>query len=414
MTAPKSGWKRSRTAAVMLGAAILSTLGLQGHAMAGKGADWLQYGNDSGQSGFYAHEKSVGKKTVSKLQLVASGGSAIQSPGLVLDRGVIYTASNDGTIYALNADDFSTIWSAPQLAASLFGDLTPAVAGKIVMTPCNGTVNNNHVTGLCGLKAATGASAWNTFCDDCSILNSPSVDDNLAFYQYNVEAGTAGTVYMAAVNTRNGKLAWQYAQPYHCPDNGLGSTQPIPVDNGRVYAPLGCQGAQQNENQICAFDETSGAQIWCTDYNDNYAEDVAANGTVYVTTGNGHVIAMDEGTGAVKWTATTVDWAFSRVATPDILYLGLVHDNGIVALSTKTGAQLWAVSGGFGGLTVANGIVYANVGGNNGHAIYALDGKTGEFLWQSNEGNGSSDAREILSGGTIYAACYTMCAYKIP
>jgi outer membrane protein assembly factor BamB len=388
------------------------------HAHAKLASDWPQFGLDGGHSGYYQGETPIGKKNVDQLQLGWST-TVVQSGGIVENNGTLYADSDsDGNLYAVRAKDGSQLWSVPMLGGGTTFDPVPAVADKMVVSLCYGTVNGVAGTGLCGVRASDGGGAWQQICGSCGVQNSPSVDGRLAFYQYLSSNGQTVTPELNAVNVKTGKIVWQYSSPYHCVDVGQGGTLPVPVANGHVYAPLGCLGKQQDKTGICALEESNGTPDWCTDVNDQYASDLESQGTVYAITccnngGVAQVMAIDEGRGAVKWanllpggTNGGVHYAVAN----GILYV-VMQFAGIEAISAKTGALLWNQTNNVGAaVTVANGVLYTYTR----QALSALDAKTGANIWQSNEGNGSSFATPIIVGGTIYTSCYNLCSYNLP
>jgi outer membrane protein assembly factor BamB len=385
---------------------------------------WPQYGFDGGHSNFYPYEKAIGQRNVKRLRLSSSTNpNVIQSEGFVEDKGVIYALSaNDGKLYAANAQDGSVLWSTSQVLGNgtPVSDSVPAVAGKMVVIPCSIANGDPSPGGMCGVRAANGAIKWNANCaasTNCGV-SSPAVDGGLAFYHVSRTDCCANQEYLDAVHVSSGTLAWEVAtSPYHCPDTGRGNDLPVPVANGNVYEVFSCQGEQANLLQICSLQESSGATNWCTDIDDQFASAVAANGMIYITASGSNSIAMalNETTGRIKWTsAPLADTAYAVAAGKDAVYLGLAHDNGVLALSPKTGAQLWADGGGYGPLMTANGLVYTwTCCSGGGVALIALDGKTGANLWQSAEGQGGGDATPIIVNDTIYAGCYYICAYRL-
>ena len=66
-------------------------------------------------------------------------------------------------------------------------------------------------------------------------------------------------------------------------------------------------------------------------------------------------------------------------------------------------------------MSIANGLVYSDGGGgNNGNvAITAFNENNGKVVWTSGSiGNGGAPAAPVILDGTIYAGCYTLCAFR--
>ena len=105
------------------------------------------------------------------------------------------------------------------------------------------------------------------------------------------------------------------------------------------------------------------------------------DGTVYVSTGDKRVMALDAEDGEVIWeTDVGGPVASSPAVAGGLLYLGL-RDNRIIALSTDDGELVWEhLTRGYivASPTVREGIVYI---GSSDERLYALDAQTGEEFW---------------------------------
>ena len=105
------------------------------------------------------------------------------------------------------------------------------------------------------------------------------------------------------------------------------------------------------------------------------------DGTVYVSTGDKRVMALDAESGEVVWeTDVGGPVASSPAVAGGLLYVGL-RDNRFIALSTASGELVWAhLTRGYivASATVRNGIVYI---GSSDERLYAFDAQTGEEFW---------------------------------
>ena len=104
-------------------------------------------------------------------------------------------------------------------------------------------------------------------------------------------------------------------------------------------------------------------------------------GTVYVSTGDRRVMALDAESGDVVW---EIDVGGPVASSPAIagglLYVGL-RNGKVIALSVEDGSQAWEFqTGGYiiASPTVSEGIVYM---GSSDERLYALDALTGEEFW---------------------------------
>ena len=105
------------------------------------------------------------------------------------------------------------------------------------------------------------------------------------------------------------------------------------------------------------------------------------DGTVYASTGDKRVVALNAESGEVVWeTDVGGPVASSPAVAGGLLYVGL-RDNRVIALSTANGELVWEhLTRGYivASPTVRNGIVYI---GSSDERLYALDAQTGEEFW---------------------------------
>jgi outer membrane protein assembly factor BamB len=144
----------------------------------------------------------------------------------------------------------------------------------------------------------------------------------------------------------------------------------------------------------------------------SYSGPVAVDGTVYVGNYCNTLYALDEGTGAMKWSAATggkVD------ATPavvgEIVYVG-AGDGKVYAFNKDTGTRLWSYATGsviYSSPAVRNGIVF--IGSTNSN-LYALDGSTGALLWSVLTG-GAVNSTPVVAGGVVYVGSADGSLYAI-
>ncbi len=124
------------------------------------------------------------------------------------------------------------------------------------------------------------------------------------------------------------------------------------------------------------------------------------DGTVYVSTGDKRVMALNAESGEVVWeTDVGGPVASSPAVAGDLLYVGL-RDNRVIALSTVNGEQVWEhLTRGYivASPTVREGIVYI---GSSDERLYALDARTGEEFW-SFKADGRLQASPAVSDEVI-------------
>lgn len=399
-------------------------------------AQWLQFGNDSGHSGYNPLEKIINVRNVSSLKVAWNDQSLIQPGGIVVDGNVAYVddmgQSNAG-LYAFDAATGARKWYANLNLNGGWGSFTHAVAvvsGNVVVSPCGNGSSKTFLTGLCGVDATNGKVLWTYYCSQyqgggCSGMvdggTSPSLYKGLVYAQ--ITQGVNEQPDTEALNPQTGKVVWDVPGIYHCPDAGLTDGNPLPAANGLVYAVLGCQGSK-GATELCAFSAASGHAAWCDTTATVYIEDViAGNGQVYMAEpGTNHVVivALNATTGARSWAVNLPGANYSTLGTADDRVFVEDGPAGVYALSATNGKKLWSYTANAniiqgGALSVANGIVYADGGGgNNGNvAITAFNEQNGHVVWTSGSiGNGSAPATPVIVNGTVYTGCYTLCAFR--
>jgi outer membrane protein assembly factor BamB len=145
---------------------------------------------------------------------------------------------------------------------------------------------------------------------------------------------------------------------------------------------------------------------------------VASDGTVYTPNGLNRVVALDAGTGAVRWDAPMESNVFSVALSPDRRQLLVTTaitarpSPTLFALDPMTGAVRWhnqangqAAIGGIESAPVADGItVYAGSLRYDGQGgVTAYDLARGSLRWQWLKPGASAVTPLSLSGGRIYA-----------
>lgn len=123
--------------------------------------------------------------------------------------------------------------------------------------------------------------------------------------------------------------------------------------------------------------------------------------TVYASTGDRRVVALDAATGTLRWQAETtgpVDAA--PVPAGDLVYVGL-RDKRVLALDRATGALRWdyatdnpIIAAG----VVSQGVLYQGSGDGK---LYALDAATGALLWSFDAGSWIAAPPTVLEDQVI-------------
>jgi polyvinyl alcohol dehydrogenase (cytochrome) len=375
------------------------------------GSSWNGWGVDDGNSRFQpAAAAGLSADTVGKLQLqwafgFPNGTTAFGQPTIV--GGRVFTGSNDGTVYALDARSGCIYWMFQAKAL---------VRSAVVVGPGPRAYVGDLESNFYALNAETGKAIWQKKLDDqpfTRITGTPKLHDGRLYVPIASQEENAGASVqyrcctfrgnVVALDAASGKEIWRtYTTP-----------EPKPTKVG----PNGVQ-----------YFGPSGATIWSSPTLDLKRK------VLYVATGNGYsdppvktadaVVAMDLETGAIRWTSqATLDmfnWGCGPSGPPancpadagdDVDFgsspilvdvaggkqmlvagqkSGVVHGfdpdrNGRIVWQTrigkggKLGGVLW-------GMAAAGGLVFAPLSDSGTAApggLFALDAATGKIVWQT-------------------------------
>lgn len=262
----------------------------RGQLYVGSGGGFL-YAIDTGGSEVWRHE---------------TGSAITASP--VLDNGTVFVGSNDGTIWALDADTGNVQWSS-DVGTSVYSQ--PAIdSNRVYVTDIDGTIH--------ALDRAGGGERWTHQTVSDLVTAGPTVD--------------SGTVYAAtdavyALNASDGSQVWQTGYA------GTAGSTPV-VDSGTLY--VGDIGGT-----VHALDITnSGNQVWAYDAGTAVPSTPAVlSSSVVVASANGEVHAIDRDAGSTIATETLPGpTRSSPVVVDGVLHIGTDDDtDGLVVLTDVPG-----------------------------------------------------------------------------
>ena len=284
----------------------------------------LYIGSDDGR--FYALDSSSGNLLWNR----TLGSFTVSSPAVV--KGIVYVSVWEGYDYALNASTGGVIWN----SSRAYSSSSPAVVNGLHYI-CSGN------SSVIARNATTGTTVWQSVVSGGSECSPVVVDNTVYISDYG---------YACALDALNGTLKWT-RELY------VSSTNNSPaVSNGIVY--VGC-----GDNTFHALDAETGATIWT--YETGSSSDSApsvAGGIVYVGSQTKGVFALNATNGALIWNNPTSIWESSFALAGGILYA--CNDEGIHALDTRTGTQIWTYTPSNTNINsapaVANGILYVRGG----------------------------------------------------
>jgi len=353
--------------------AVLLVLVLCAAAGAAPGEQAWKFRSDSSNSGVY---DDGGTPPDGTLLWCYMTGREVRSTPAIAD-GVVYVGSNDGNVYALDANTGGLLWNAP---VGRGVQSSPAVAGGVVYA---GSWDGS----LYAFNASNGSQAWNYTTGD-GVISSPAVAGGLVYV-----GSTDGNVY--ALDAETGGPAWVFST------GGPRVTSSPAVAGGVVYV-----GSE--DGNLYALDALTGAVLW--NYTANWpihSSPAVAGGVVYVGCDDGNVYALSASTGELAWNFTTGGAVRSSPAVAGgVVYVGS-YDGHLYALDALDGTTLWSYQAGgeiYASPAVAGGVVYAGSLAlwNN---FFALNASTGELLWGHSFDEHSVYGSPAVYGGIVYTGC---------
>ncbi|HWY55396.1 MAG TPA: PQQ-binding-like beta-propeller repeat protein [Terriglobales bacterium] len=311
--------------------------------------NWPQYGFGPNGGRHNRFENVLNPQNVDKLTLRFSYTAPAGVGPPVVAEGMVYFGSNDGNVYAVNADTGALVWKAEGSG--------PAVADGIIY------FMGSYDTFLYARNAKTGALVWAYNIQIFAF--APVVSDGVVY----VTAATAAGYDLFALDARTGFLYWRDFI-WVTPDLSAAA-----IARGTVY--VGASGSSGSD--LLAV--SNGSVLWQYPITVSSSPAVV-NGVVYAGSADDNVYALDSTTGSLRWKYSTTKSVYSSPATADgAIYVGS-EDGNIYALNASTGALVWKRSIGYFAASpaVANGVVYVVSSNGNVYHLNALNAKTGVLL----------------------------------
>jgi len=446
------------------------------HPTPARAADWPMFGQGPKNTANQSLETTISTSNVSQLAVkwVYTTMGDVSARAAVVD-GVVYFPDWGGYLHALNASTGALIWSRELstygFPVTTHSRTTPAVVkGTLYLGTQEGAW-------LLAINAATGALVWKTQLESPAndpfaiITVSPTVVGGTVYTGVaSSEEGVAGFVSsypcckargsVVAVNAATGRIKWKrYTVPQGYSGGGVWGSNPVVDENSNtVFVGTGNNYSHPKSDAVSSIAGTSyGA---CISAGGSAASCNAADNYVDA------ILALDAGTGKLKWAKKLVTWNQNQYGVTDgsddwnvgcfpgvpgtnncpsnpgpdydfasapnlITYqttkgpktiLGAGQKSGIYfALDPKTGAVLWQTQVGpgstLGGMewgSASDGKrIYVSIANFFGipHAVgsagswAALDPATGAILWQTADPNGAIDIGPLtVANGVVYAA----------
>jgi outer membrane protein assembly factor BamB len=355
--------------------------------------NWSQFHFEAEGTGLNPFENVLSPRTVGNLGLLWSyttGFAVFSSP--VVANGVTYVGSEDGNVYALNANTGVKLWSYNTGAGV---DSSPAVANGVVYIG-SGFYGSTNVSAL---NASSGTLLW-SYATGGAVWSSPTVANGVVYVGAN-----DNDVY--ALDASTGALLWRYAT------GGPVEASPAVADGVAYVGSL--------DNNVYAVNASTGALLWT--YRTGNAISTlpaVANGVVYVNSDDDYVYALNASSGVLLWRYKTGSLLLSSPAVANGVVYVASYDKSVYALNARTGIKLWSyktVSIVYSSPAVANGVVYVgSEGGSEGSTLYALNASTGALLWSYTTGILYEYSSPAVVNGMVYiGSCdYNIYAFALP
>jgi eukaryotic-like serine/threonine-protein kinase len=289
----------------------------------------------------------------------------------LVDGGVVYIGSNDGHLYAFEADTGAQRWRYP-------------TQGAVTSSPriADGTLYVGGQDGfLHAVDVRTGERRWATDTGG-PVHSSPAVAGNL------VAVGSRANKLLAC-DMRSGAVLWELVR------GDWFNSSPTIVD-GVVY--VGCR-----DHNVYGIDAATGEQRW--QYTTSSTVDSSprvVGQSVYIGGDDNKVRSLNARTGAWIWDFTAQKGIVSTPAVADgVLYVGS-DDGSLYALEADTGRQRWSypTAGGIrSSPLVTGGLV---VVGSHDRFLHAVDASTGQVRWRFLTAGPVDDSSPAYADGLVY------------
>jgi eukaryotic-like serine/threonine-protein kinase len=356
-------------------------------------ANYAMFGFDAQHTRFNPQEHTINPSNVSQLLpywTFSTNGRIAASPAVV--DGVVYVASLDGYLYAIDANTGSQRWSIAIQTGSYL-ESSPAVVNGVVY------IGSSDYK-LYAIDASTGKILW--FATTQNVLTSSPTFAN-------------GVVYVGSGDTR------LYA--FNASGCGHPSCAPLwtaPTSDGIDSSPAVADGViyvSSQDGTLAAFNASTGALLWSAAPTKKIlyitSSPTVANNIVYVGSEDGKLYAFNaSGCGHSSCSPLWATSAGGAIESSPAVANGVVYvssfDGKLYAFDVSNGTPLWTASLGQGGggkssATVANGLVYI---GSEDHHVYAFNASgcghpSCSPLWSFTTG-AEVESSPVIANGVAY------------
>jgi outer membrane protein assembly factor BamB len=330
-----------------------------------------------------------------------------------INNGVLYVGSTDGNVYALNVTNGAKIWNFTTSGQVLGSpDVVDSVVyvGCAVLPPPMDLLANTTGGAVYALNATNGAQLWKYVPSGFGVSSCPDVIGRIVYV-----GSFDGNAY--ALNATSGAKLWNYTT--------AGAVYSSTVAGGVIYV-------DSSDDNLYALNATNGDRLWnCVTSGallitwggvlyPIWSSPVVVGGTVYVSSDNGTVCALNAESGALLWNYNTTciepNYQVTILSSPTIvngeLYLSSQNGN-IYALNATNGVKIWNTTNGeFDTLfstspVVVGDVIYASSYDTLGNGtLCALNSFNGDHLWNFTIANSYYlTTSPTFFNGVVYAGC---------
>ncbi len=352
---------------------------------------WPMFMQNPQRTGTADSSTSIENKLLWKFDVDNTGSLNSVTSSAAVVGGIVYDASQNGYLYALDASTGRCFWR--------YNCGDGLLASPVVV---DGVVYVGNINGVNAIDAYKGTLIWKTTEVD-AFVSTPAVSGGMLY------VGSFASDSLCAFRVSDGQLVWRYIA-----GNYVNSSPVVAGDT--VYV-------SSDDHYLYALNAATGALRWRFNCSGSQPHDglssspVVANNVVYVTAYDGNVFAINTQTGEKIWNHTTARMS-STFASPaysnGVIYQAA--DKALYALNASTGNELWQFTSTAqiqACPAVAAGAVY--IGGNDG-ILYAFNASSGAQVWQYNIGYpivaSASVANSVVYLGARNGSLYAIGQYQ--
>ncbi len=417
--------------------------------------DWGAFGYDLSSTRFNTDESIIGPENVGRLALkwtFEGMRDFSQSTPLVIE-GTLYTAANDGYVYALDSDSGELKWEfnawegvrpnePGEYQAEVNADPLGQMRGSAAYADGRIFIGDGTSILHC-LDAATGEEVWRRQLDPLAGNHRSKISSTPIVYEGKIYVGTStvgGRSFIACLDAATSAIRWRFDIVPDAKAVGGGAVWTAPAldpEHNVVYNVTGSvhgrvPGPMLFSESIIANDMESGELLWYHQLRaqDAFDLDFSCHPMIFEATHPERAAArrrcvgagsktgfhtFDRDTGEHLWTTAVTNGGPTLNSTAyghDKIYVvnnsasnhRLIAQSATVALHAWTGEILWwtpNASSSQGATAGANGLFYQ---GFRDGSVQALDVETGEPLWNY-QLPAPRRGGIAISNGVVYTAC---------